>query len=120
MALTKQKKDYLWGTAELVSWISLDGRKLEGVVYKPADFDPAKKYPMIVSFYERNSETLFNYRMPEPHRSTIDYHLYNSNGYIVFNPDIRYVDGYPGESCYNCLMPGVAMLIGKGYIDEKP
>ncbi len=114
-----QQKDYLWGTAELVSWISLDGRKLEGVVYKPADFDPAKKYPMIVSFYERNSETLFNYRMPEPHRSTIDYHLYNSNGYIVFNPDIRYVDGYPGESCYNCLMPGVAMLIGKGYIDEK-
>ena len=107
-----QQKDYLWGTAELVSWISLDGRKLEGVVYKPADFDPAKKYPMIVSFYERNSETLFNYRMPEPHRSTIDYHLYNSNGYIVFNPDIRYVDGYPGESCYNCLMPGVAMLIG--------
>lgn len=81
-----QQKDYLWGTAELVSWISLDGRKLEGVVYKPADFDPAKKYPMIVSFYERNSETLFNYRMPEPHRSTIDYHLYNSNGYIVFNP----------------------------------
>ena len=60
-----QQKDYLWGTAELVSWISLDGRKLEGVVYKPANFDPAKKYPMIVSFYERNSETLFNYRMPE-------------------------------------------------------
>lgn len=102
-----QQKDYLWGTAELVSWISLDGRKLEGVVYKPANFDPAKKYPMIVSFYERNSETLFNYRMPEPHRSTIDYHFYNSNGYIVFNPDIRYVDGYPGESCYNCLMPGL-------------
>ena len=114
-----QQKDYLWGTAELVSWTSLDGRKLEGVVYKPANFDPDKKYPMIVNFYERNSETLYNYRMPEPHRSTIDYHLYNSNGYIVFNPDIRYVDGYPGESCYNCLMPGVAMLIGKGYIDEK-
>lgn len=114
-----QQKDFLWGTAELVSWISLDGRKVEGVVYKPADFNPNKKYPMIVNFYERNSETLYNYRMPEPHRSTIDYHLYNSNGYIVFNPDIRYMDGYPGESCYNCLMPGVSMLIGKGYIDEK-
>ena len=114
-----QQKDFLWGTAELVSWISLDGRKLEGVVYKPADFDPNKKYPMMVNFYERNSETLHNYRMPEPHRSTIDYHLYNSNEYIIFNPDIRYVDGYPGESCYNCLMPGIAMLIGKGYIDEK-
>ena len=115
----KQQEDFIWGTAELVSWISLDGRPLEGVIYKPANFDPNKKYPMMVNFYERNSETLYNYRMPEPHRSTIDYHLYNSNEYIIFNPDIRYVDGYPGESCYNCLMPGITMMIAKGYIDEK-
>lgn len=114
-----QQKNFLWGTAELVSWISLDGRRIEGVVYKPADFDPNKKYPLMVNFYERNSSTLYNYRMPEPHRSTIDYHLYNSNGYLVFNPDIHYVDGYPGESCYNCLMPGLSMLINKGYVDEK-
>ena len=115
----KQQEGFIWGTAELVSWISLDGRPLEGVVYKPANFDPNKKYPMMVNFYERNSETLYNYRMPEPHRSTIDYHLYNSNEYVIFNPDIRYVDGYPGESCYNCLMPGITMMIAKGYINEK-
>lgn len=115
----KQQEGFIWGTAELVSWISLDGRPLEGVIYKPANFNPNKKYPMMVNFYERNSETLYNYRMPEPHRSTIDYHLYNSNEYIIFNPDIRYVDGYPGESCYNCLMPGITMMIAKGYIDEK-
>lgn len=115
----KQQEGFIWGTAELVPWISLDGRPLEGVIYKPANFDPNKKYPMMVNFYERNSETLYNYRMPEPHRSTIDYHLYNSNEYIIFNPDIRYVDGYPGESCYNCLMPGITMMIAKGYIDEK-
>lgn len=84
-----------------------------------AEWEPNKKYPMMVNFYERNSETLYNYRMPEPHRSTIDYHLYNSNEYVIFNPDIRYVDGYPGESCYNCLMPGITMMIAKGYIDEK-
>ena len=115
----KQQEGFIWGTAELVSWISLDGRPLEGVIYKPANFDPNKKYPMMVNFYERNSETLYNYRMPEPHRSTIDYHLYNSNEYVIFNPDIRYVDGYPGESCYNCLMPGITMMIAKGYINEK-
>ena len=115
----KQQEGFIWGTAELVSWVSLDGRPLEGVVYKPANFDPNKKYPMMVNFYERNSETLYNYRMPEPHRSTIYYHLYNSNEYVIFNPDIRYVDGYPGESCYNCLMPGITMMIAKGYIDEK-
>ena len=117
--LTHGDKQQEGFTAELVSWISLDGRPLEGVVYKPANFDPNKKYPMMVNFYERNSETLYNYRMPEPHRSTIDYHLYNSNEYVIFNPDIRYVDGYPGESCYNCLMPGITMMIAKGYINEK-
>lgn len=115
----RQQEPYIWGTAELISWTSLDGLPLEGVIYKPADFDPDKKYPMIVNFYERNSETLNKYRMPEPHRSTIDYRMYLSNGYIVFNPDIRYRDGYPGESCYSCLMPGVAEVLSRGYVDDK-
>jgi dipeptidyl aminopeptidase/acylaminoacyl peptidase len=96
----------------------LDGKKLEGIIYKPANFDPNKKYPMIVNFYERNSETLYKYHMPEAHRSTIDYSMYLSNGYIVFNPDIRYRDGFPGESCYNCVMSGISEVLSRGYVDE--
>ncbi|MDR2809720.1 MAG: prolyl oligopeptidase family serine peptidase [Tannerellaceae bacterium] len=115
----RRQEGFRWGTAELTSWLSLDGKPLEGVIYKPAHFDPKKKYPVIVNFYERNSETLHSYRMPEVHRSSVDYHFYNSNGYIVFNPDIRYDDGYPGESCFNSVMPGVASLIAQGYVDEK-
>lgn len=115
----RQQEGFLWGTAEPVSWLSLDGLPLEGIVYKPANFDPHKKYPLLVNFYERNAETLYNYHMPEPHRSTIDYHFYNSNEYIIFNPDVRYTDGYPGESCFNCVMPGITALIAEGYIDEK-
>ena len=115
----KQQEGITWGTAELVSWTSLDGRKLEGVIYKPANFDPNKKYPMVVNFYERNSEKLFSYRHPQPHRSTIDYRLYNSNGYIIFNPDVRYRDGHPGKSCYNCVIPGIQMIINQGYVDAK-
>ena len=84
----RQQDEYLWGSAELVSWTSFDGTPLEGILYKPANFDPSKKYPMVVNFYERNSETLYQYRTPEAHRSTIDYHLYLSNGYLVFNPDL--------------------------------
>ncbi len=115
----RQQDAFIWGTTELISWTSLDGRKLEGVIYKPANFNPNKKYPMIVNFYERNAETLNKYRMPEPHRSTIDYRMYLSNGYIVFNPDNRYRDGYPGESCYNCVMPGIQEVLSRGYVDEK-
>lgn len=115
----RQQDSIRWGTAELTSWISLDGRPLEGVIYKPVDFDPDKKYPLLVNFYERNANTLYSYHMPSPGRSTIDYPFYLSHGFIIFNPDVRFTDGYPGESSYNCVMPGITSLIGKGYIDEK-
>jgi dienelactone hydrolase len=114
-----QQKDYLWGTAEAVKWISLDGREIEGLLYKPENFDPAKKYPMIVNFYEKSSTELNRHRIPEPGRSTIDYHYYTSHGYLIFNPDVYYIDGYPGQSAYNCVMPGVMSLIEKGFVDEK-
>ena len=114
-----QQKEYLWGTAELVSWTTLDGMKIEGLLYKPEGFDPSRKYPMIANFYEKSSSGLYSYRMPELHRSTIDYHYYTSNGYLVFNPDIYYEDGYPGESAFNCIMPGITSLIDKGFVDTE-
>jgi len=113
-----QQKEFLWGTAELVSWKSLDGLTLEGTLHKPENFDPNKKYPMIVNFYEKSSQGLLAYRMPENHRSTVDYHYYTSNGYVIFNPDVYYREGYPGESAYNCVMPGVTAMVAKGFIDE--
>lgn len=112
-----QQKDYKWGSAELVSWTSLDGRTVEGLLYKPAGFDPSVKYPMIVNFYEKSSQGLYGHRTPQLHRSTIDYHYYTSNGYLIFNPDIYYKDGYPGESAYNCIMPGITSLVEKGFVD---
>ncbi|WP_297093793.1 prolyl oligopeptidase family serine peptidase [uncultured Draconibacterium sp.] len=113
-----QQNEFKWGTAELVTWRSLDGLVLEGTLHKPVDFDPNKKYPMIVNFYEKSSQNLLSYRMPENHRSTIDYHYYTSHGYIIFNPDVYYKEGYPGESAFNCVMPGITSLIDKGFVDE--
>ena len=114
-----QQSTFNWGTAELINWVSSDGIPLEGVIYKPENFDPTKKYPMIVSFYERNASTLYSHRVPEAHRSTIDYHLYTSNGYIVFNPDIIYKEGYPGESAFNAIMPGISTVLGMGFVDHQ-
>ena len=114
-----QQKEFNWGTTQLINWISADGIPLEGVLYKPENFDPAKKYPMIVSFYERNSSTLYSHRIPEAHRSTIDYHFYTSNGYVVFNPDIVYKEGYPGESAYSAIMPGIATILKMGFVDPQ-
>ena len=63
-----QQSDYNWGTAELVYWNSLDGKPLQGMLIKPEDFDPNKKYPMIVNFYEKSSNGLHSHRAPNPGR----------------------------------------------------
>jgi dipeptidyl aminopeptidase/acylaminoacyl peptidase len=90
---------------------------LTGLVVKPENFDPNKKYPLLVNFYERSSDELYGYRAPAAGRSSINYSYYASKGYIIFNPDITYNLGYPGESCYEDLMSGVDALIAKGSID---
>lgn len=113
-----QQADYNWGTAELFKWTSLDGIPLEGLLIKPENFDPNKKYPMIVNFYETSSDGLHRHRPPSPGRSTIAYSFYTSRGYVIFNPNIVYRIGYPGESAYNCVIPGVTKLIDTGFIDK--
>jgi dipeptidyl aminopeptidase/acylaminoacyl peptidase len=114
-----QMKNYLWGTVEMVHWTSLDNIPLSGLLYKPEGFDPKKKYPMLVNFYEKESDNLNAHIKPEPGRSTINKTVYASNGYLVFVPDIVYKIGFPGESARNCIMPGVTSLIEKGFVDEK-
>jgi dipeptidyl aminopeptidase/acylaminoacyl peptidase len=113
-----QQSDYNWGTAEIVKWTSLDGVEMEGMLIKPENFDPNKKYPMIVNFYEKSANGLYRHRAPKAERSTINYSFYTSRGYVIFNPNINYRIGYPGESAYNCVIPGVTSLIEKGFIDK--
>ena len=112
-----QINTYNWGTAELFHWTSLEGQPLEGLLIKPENFDPSKKYPMIVNFYEQNSNNLHRHHAPNPGRSTINYSFYSSRGYIIFNPNINYRTGYPGESAYNSVIPGVIALINQGFVD---
>ncbi|WP_089355093.1 alpha/beta hydrolase family protein [Ekhidna lutea] len=116
--INPQQKEYKWGTIELVNWTSLDGQKMEGMLVKPEGFDPSKKYPMIVNFYEKSSNGLNRHREPYPGRSTITYSFYASRGYLIFNPNVNYKTGYPGEDAYNCVIPGVTSLIEKGFVDE--
>lgn len=114
-----QQKEYNWGKAELVSYRSNDGAELQGILIKPEDFDYAKKYPLIAYFYERDSDTLHQYRSPAPSASTISLPMYASNGYLIFIPDIPYKEGYPGESAVSAITAGVNSIASRGYVDTK-
>jgi dipeptidyl aminopeptidase/acylaminoacyl peptidase len=117
--INPQMNDYLWGTSKLVGWKSKDDYDLQGILYKPENFDPAKKYPLLVYFYERHSDDLYKYFPPAPSRSIINIPFYVSRGYIVFTPDIHYVSGHPGRSAYNSIVSGVEALIDSGFIDKE-
>lgn len=119
-----QQDSIRWGSVELVKWVGTNGTPLEGLLFKPDGFDqPAgsaqKKFPMLTYFYERNAETLNDYRAPSPSRSTINIPYCVSNGYAVFVPDIVYTTGQPGPNAYDCIVPGVLKLLERGNIDRE-
>ena len=116
--INPQQANYNWMTSELVKWKSYTGKIAEGILYKPENFDPTIKYPMIVYFYERNNQTLHNYLPPSPARSRINIPYFVSRGYLVFVPDIWYKKGYPGQGAYDYIVSGTKALIQKGFIDS--
>ena len=116
--LNPQQSEYNWLTSEIVTWKAYTGKKVEGILYKPEDFDSKKKYPMIVFFYERNNQTLHNYIPPTPTGSRLNISFFVSRGYLVFVPDIWYKTGYPGQSAYDHIVSGTRALIQKGFVDS--
>jgi len=115
-----QQKEYIWPVCTLVEWTSFSGERLKGLLYQPENLDPSKKYPMIVYYYDRNSEGLYRHAFPRPSQSTINRTFYCSNGYLVFIPDITYKTGYPGQSAYDAVVSGVSSLANtRPYVDLK-
>jgi dienelactone hydrolase len=112
-----QKANLLWGEAELVRFKDLDGLSGSAMLIKPENFDPRKKYPMIVYIYERLSEELHHFVDPKPGHS-INPSYYASNGYLVLMPDIVYTIGEPGQSVLKCVLPAVQAVIDRGYVNE--
>lgn len=117
--INPQQSGYNWGTAELFKWKAYNGKETEGIVYKPENFDPSKKYPLICYFYETLSDGLYSYSAPAPTPSRLNIPFFVSRGYIVLAPDIHYTTGHPGTDAYNHIVSGARALIKQGYIDSN-
>lgn len=117
--LNPQQRNYNWGTAELYKWKALNGKMSEGVLYKPEDFDPSKKYPLILYFYETHSNTLHDYIEPAPTGSRLNIPFFVSRGYLVFSPDIHYTVGHPAKSAYDYVVGAAKDLAKNKWVDAK-
>ncbi|HET7631772.1 MAG TPA: prolyl oligopeptidase family serine peptidase [Gemmatimonadaceae bacterium] len=111
-----QLAEYAWGRRVLIDYKNSKGQRLQGTLTLPADYQPGRKYPMLVYIYEILSNTNHQFSMPvyddRPHMSE-----YASDGYLVFSPDIVYEIGKPGSSALDCVTAGVKKVISLGYAD---
>ena len=102
---------------------SFDKREIQGWIVTPADFDPSKKYPLVL---EIHGGPVNNYG----DRFTLEIQLYAAKGYVIFYANPRgstsygrefgnlIHHNYPGED-YDDLISGVDALIARGFIDDK-
>ena len=112
-----------FGDVEEIKYESVDGFEIEGWIVKPPDFDPGRKYPMMLSIHggpHGMYNVGFNFAWQE----------HAANGYVVLytNPRGSSGDGsafgnsiknaYPGKD-YDDLMNGVDLVIDRGYIDDE-
>jgi len=109
-------KEFAWGTRRLIDYKNSKGQRLQGTLTLPAGYEPGKKYPMLVYFYEIMSNTHHSFPIPvyddRPHMAT-----YASNGYLVLQPDVVYEIGKPGSSALDCVTSAVRKVIELGYAD---
>jgi dipeptidyl aminopeptidase/acylaminoacyl peptidase len=113
-----QMVGFAWGSSELMSFKNAKGVPLQAALYKPANFDAKRKYPLMVYIYERLSQDVHGFVNPAPGQN-INRSLYTSNGYVVLMPDISYTTGYPGKSALDAVLPAIDTLVKQGFIDEK-
>ncbi|WP_431213596.1 alpha/beta hydrolase family protein [Puia sp. P3] len=106
-------------TSELVKWNQLDGTTTQGILYKPENFDPHKKYPVIVHYYEQMSHRLYEYPSPGFSDGEPNIAWFVSRGYLVLTPDIYYINGIVGKSAENTVVSAAQYLAGLPYVDSK-
>lgn len=113
------QNDYYWGRTEVIDYQNQSGVRLKGVLYYPAVYDAAKKYPMVVSIYDKQLAYLYNY-LPPSLENIIGFNItdYTLNGYFVLRPDIIYERNDPGISAADCTLAATHAVLEKGIVDE--
>lgn len=111
------------GTLEHMPYIGAEGWPMDGWILKPPDFDPAKKYPLILQIHG-GPQTQYGYSFFH------EMQVQAANGYVVLYTNPRGSSGYGrdfAKSVYGAwgdldsldIMAGVDALIARGYIDEE-
>jgi len=112
------QSNYAWGHEELVEYKNSHGDRLQGALFYPAGYDPAKKYPMIIYMYEKLSDNLHRYSPPSE-RNYYNVSAASQHGYFLLEPDILFKPRDPGVSVVDCVTAAAKRVIQMGVVDPK-
>jgi dipeptidyl aminopeptidase/acylaminoacyl peptidase len=115
-----QQAEYLWGRRILFDFNNKDGLRLQGIVALPADYRQGEKRPMLVNFYEKNSQNLNRYAAPSYLSSMGSSPIQAvSEGYVTMLPDIHFRTGASHSDMLECVEAAARKVIEMGYVDPK-
>ncbi len=103
-----QQAQYAWGKSELVDYRNADGKVLRAILTRPDNFDPAKKYPLMVYIYEELTGGLHRYVAPSP-GTGINVSRYVSHGYV---PQLGRVPDHVSRDAHGHVPGGAGRCVG--------
>jgi dipeptidyl aminopeptidase/acylaminoacyl peptidase len=115
-----QQAEFNWGRRVLFDFRLKDGKRSQGILALPDDYQPGEKRPMIVTFYEKNSQNLHRYAAPSfitgmgnmPMEAV-------SKGYITMMPDVYFRTGQSHSDMLEAVEAATKKVIELGYADPK-
>jgi dienelactone hydrolase len=115
-----QQAEYMWGHRVLFDFKNKSGMRLQGVLALPDDYKPGEKRPMIVNFYEKNSQNMHRYSAPSFLASMGSSPIEAvSRGYITMLPDVYFHTGMSHSDMLDCVEAATRKVIELGYVDPK-
>lgn len=110
--------NYHWGKAQLIDFQNSNGKLSRALLYYPAAYDPAKKYPMVVKIYEKQTQNLYKFENPtmENQGGGFNPTVLTSQGYFVLCPDIIRENQNEGPSALAATVSSVKEVIAMGLV----
>jgi dipeptidyl aminopeptidase/acylaminoacyl peptidase len=113
------QRNYNWFSAELQTYSDSAGIQYKGILYKPENFNPKIKYPILFNYYSYKSYLLNASLDVQPVSANFNIAIAVSNGYIVFQPDMINQKGCAGKGALNSVLAAVQQLSKYPWIDTS-
>lgn len=113
-----QKDEYMWGRRVLFDYTNRDGVRLQGILALPDDYVEGERRPMLVSFYEKNSQNLHRHEPPTymGGMGSIPIEAL-SRGYITMFADVHFRTGSSHSDMLDAVEAATRKVIELGYAD---